>query len=282
MRAVLGIDAAWTTTQPSGVALAVEVPGGWHLRAAASSYGAFCALPESTTTRPGLIDGASEALEAAHALAGRPVDLVAVDMPLSRTPIVSRRASDDAVSRAYGGRWAGTHTPSAVRPGAVSDTLRAALEHMGYKLRTSGLVSHGLIEVYPHPALIEFASAERRLPYKFGNRRSYWPDQPSTVRSLNIFREMKGIASLMENEISGVKAAMPELDYAKASGREWKAYEDMLDAVVCAAVGICVLEGRAVPFGDDQSAIWIPKPGSARSRVERATPEAPPTGPGSS
>ncbi|WP_352702168.1 DUF429 domain-containing protein [Mesorhizobium opportunistum] len=208
-------------------------------------------------------------------LAGCPVDLVAVDMPLSRTPIVSRRASDDAVSRAYGGRWAGTHTPSAVRPGAVSDTLRAAVENIGYKLRTSGLVSHGLIEVYPHPALIEFASAERRLPYKFGNRRSYWPDQPSTVRSLNIFREMKGIASLMENEISGVEAAMPELDYAKASGREWKAYEDMLDAVVCAAVGICVLEGRAVPFGDDQSAIWIPKPGSARSRVERATPEHP-------
>lgn len=272
MRAVLGIDAAWTVTQPSGVALAVEVPGGWHLRAAASSYGAFCALPErDDRRRPELIADASGALQAANVLAGSPVDLIAVDMPLSRTPIISRRASDDAVSRAYGARWAGTHTPSAVRPGAVSDTLRAAFEQKGYKLRTSGLVLRGLVEVYPHPALIEFASAERRLPYKFGNRRSYWPDEPSKVRNLNIFREMKGIASLMENEISGVQAALPELDCEKASGREWKAYEDMLDAIVCAAVGICVLEGRAVPFGDDQSAIWIPMPGCAKHRVERAT-----------
>ncbi|MGX7875101.1 hypothetical protein ACVDG5_022370 [Mesorhizobium sp. ORM6] len=149
-----------------------------------------------------MIGGAPEALEAARALAGSPVDLIA-DMPLSRTPIISRRASDDAVSRAYGARWAGTHTPSAVRPGGVSDTLRATFEHTGYQLRTSGLVSGGLIEVYPHPALIEFASAERRLPYKFGNRRSYWPGEPSKVGSLNILRELRAIASLMENEISG-------------------------------------------------------------------------------
>ena len=30
-RAVLGIDAAWTVSQPSGVALAVETEGGWRL-----------------------------------------------------------------------------------------------------------------------------------------------------------------------------------------------------------------------------------------------------------
>lgn len=267
MRAVLGIDAAWTAAQPSGVALAIEERGGWRLRAAASSYSAFCSLSEATA-RPGLTGGASEALEAANALVGFSVDLVAVDMPLSRTPIVARRASDDAVSRAYGQRWAGTHTPSAVRPGRVSDKLRESFELKGYELRTSGRVVRGLVEVYPHPALIEFASAERRLPYKFSNRRNYWPQEQPKVRSLNILREMRAIASLMENEIAGVEAAMPELDCESATGREWKAYEDMLDAVVCAAVGICVLEGRAVPFGDDQSAIWIPKPGSAKHQVE--------------
>lgn len=247
------------------------------MRAAASSYGAFCALSVGTTP-PGFIGGASDALEAAEALAGSPVNLVAVDMPLSRTPIVARRASDDAVSREYGQRWAGTHTPSAIRPGPISDKLRTEFELKGYELRTTGPVSSGLVEVYPHPALIEFASAERRLPYKFGKRRSYWPDEAPKDRTLNIKHQMSAIASLMENEISGVGAAMPELDCETASGREWKAYEDMLDAVVCAAVGICVLEGRAVPFGDDQSAIWIPKPGSARSGVQRANPGAFPSG----
>jgi hypothetical protein len=38
MRAVLGIDAAWTITQPSGVALAVERSNGWRMIAAAASY----------------------------------------------------------------------------------------------------------------------------------------------------------------------------------------------------------------------------------------------------
>ena len=41
MRAVLGIDAAWTTTQPSGVALAVERSNGWRMIAAAASYQRF-------------------------------------------------------------------------------------------------------------------------------------------------------------------------------------------------------------------------------------------------
>ena len=44
MRTVLGIDAAWTGTQPSGVALAEETERGWRLKAVASSYARFEAL----------------------------------------------------------------------------------------------------------------------------------------------------------------------------------------------------------------------------------------------
>ena len=54
---------------------------------------------------------------------------------------------------------------------------------------------------------------------------------------------------------------------AAAAGVVFKTYEDMLDAVVCVCVAICVLEGEALPYGDD-SAIWIPK---ARE-VTRASP----------
>jgi predicted RNase H-like nuclease len=46
----------------------------------------------------------------------------------------------------------------------------------------------------------------------------------------------------------------------KASAVELKAFEDMLDAIVCCWVAICALQGRAIPFGDDTSAIWIPTP----------------------
>jgi hypothetical protein len=41
------------------------------------------------------------------------------------------------------------------------------------------------------------------------------------------------------------------------SGVERKSCEDALDAVVCAWGAMCALEGRAAPFGDESSAIWI-------------------------
>jgi predicted RNase H-like nuclease len=131
-------------------------------------------------------------------------------------------------------------------------------------LRTSGPVSSGLIEVYPHPALIELTSAKRRLPYKFAKRRKYWPAATAYERSLYIWREMRNITLLLENEIRGAVDALQSFQWDRASTREWKAYEDKLDAIVCAVVGICALEGRATRYGDDNSAIWIPNPGSAK------------------
>ena len=220
----------------------------------------------------GSIPDASELLASASVLCGGPVDIVAVDMPLSRLPIEGRRASDNAVSAAYGGRWASTHTPSISRPGPVSDNLRAGFEAMGYPLQTEPDASQGLIEVYPHPAIIEFAMADKRSPYKYGNRSKYWPDLSATGRRTNILSEWANIVSLMENEIEGVASALPPLEGGTANGVDWKAYEDMLDAIVCVAVGICVLENRALPFGDKDSAIWIPKPGCAKPIRLRSEP----------
>lgn len=170
MRAVLGIDAAWTLTQPSGVAVAAELHDGWHLIAAAASYQRFQALVDDrhpAEKRPsGSLPNASTLLASASALCGRPVDLVAIDMPLARSPIVGRRTSDNAVSRAYGGRKCGTHTPSTSRPGRISSDLREAFERAGYPLLTDTIAPLGAIEVYPHPALVELAGASERLPYK--------------------------------------------------------------------------------------------------------------------
>jgi hypothetical protein len=141
MRAVLGIDAAWTLTQPSGIALAVELSSGWRLIAAASSYQRFHALADRSLSgeqRPsGLLLDAPMLLASASILCGCPVDLVAIDMPLARMPIVGRRISDDVVSRVYGGRKCGTHTPSALRPGRMSDHVRESFDLAGYPLLTN-------------------------------------------------------------------------------------------------------------------------------------------------
>ena len=261
MQAVLGIDAAWTVSQPSGVALAVERSGGWHVIAAASSYQRFYALADRGLTgeqrRSGSLPDVPKLLASALALCDAPVDLVAIDMPLAHTPIVGRRISDSAVSKAYGGRKCGTHTPSALRPGRLSDELKQSFDRAGYPLLTNKMGPVGLIEVYPHPALVELAGASIRLPYKASKVRSYWPAATPTERRVLLYRQWSEIVTLLEGQVTGVVAALPRLEIS-ASGKQVKAYEDALDAIICAWVAICALEGRATPFGDENSAIWIP------------------------
>ena len=261
MRTVLGIDAAWTLTRPSGVAVAAETQDGWCLIASASSYQRFQALADNrlrSEERPlGSLPNVPALISSASTLCGRPIDLVAVDMPLARSPIVGRRASDDAVSRAYGGRKCGTHSPSASRPGRISDDLREGFERAGYPLRTNEIASKGVIEVYPHPALVELAGSSERLPYKASKVRSYWSCSAPSERRVRLYREWSGIVRLLETEIAGVGAILPRLEL-DASGIQVKAYEDALDAVICAWVAVCALEGRARPFGDKDSAIWVP------------------------
>jgi predicted RNase H-like nuclease len=179
-------------------------------------------------------------------------------MPLSLAPIVGRRVSDNLISSLYGSRHAGTHTPSSLRPGKLSDELRVDFDEVGFPLLTSGSSIPALIEVYPHPALIELAAAARRLPYKHGKAGKYWPEDTPAARRQRLFRVWKEIVGLLDERIEGVAAAlpMPPLD---CRGYEMKAFEDMLDAAVCSWVGTCVLDGRARPYGDMESAIWIPE-----------------------
>jgi predicted RNase H-like nuclease len=269
LRAVLGIDAAWTSTQPSGVALAIELSSGWRMLAAASSYQRFHALADeglSEEQHPsGGLPDAPMLLASASRLGGGSVELVAIDMPLARLPIVGRRTSDDAVSRAYGGRKCGTHTPSAVRPGRMSDHVRESFERAGYLLQTDAERPVGLIEVYPHPALVELAGTPTRLPYKVSKARSYWPSANPAERRVRLLQQWSGIVALLEREIAGVEAALPCVE-ARSSGVALKAYEDSLDAIICAWVAICAAEGRATSFGDENSAIWIPN-SSVRSNL---------------
>lgn len=245
--AVLGIDAAWTPSNPSGVAVVSREGRQWRLNLVAGSYGAFL---EAT--------GESASLTAAAGrLAGAPPAVVAVDMPLSRAPITGRRAADDAVSRAYGTRKCATHTPSATRPGAVGRDLQARLMQDGYALSTIRVSPPCLIEVYPHPALLSLTGARERLPYKAGRTRSYWPGLPIAERRVRLLETWRVITRKLEERIAGVLLALPLPD-ASARGAALKAYEDQLDAVVCAWVGIEALEGRAQPYGDETAAIWIP------------------------
>jgi predicted RNase H-like nuclease len=258
MRLVLGIDAAWTATQPSGVALAGEFNDGWRLLAVESSYGRFCGRAAEGPPRGEAPDVAA-LLDACRRLAGRAPDLVAVDMPLALTPIVGRRVSDLAISRAFGAAKAATHSPSALRPGPLADKLHADFANEGFALCTAGGVqTPGLMEVYPHAALLALTGDKVRLTYKAGKTTTYWRGVERDERGLRVREVWRRIVAALEPEIAGVAEALPPPG-AEVRGRALKAYEDRLDAVVCAWVAIAALDAKAEAYGDDNSAIWVPE-----------------------
>lgn len=272
MTTILGIDAAWTATQPSGVALVSSAAGKWCPIFAGSSYRHLLDHADEgliSNTRPSAsVMQPAALLAAAGKIAGAPVDLVAVDMPLSFEPITARRVSDNLVSAAYGARHCSTHTPSAIRPGKISDDLRSGFGHCGYGLLTKEVGVPGLLEVYPHPALVELMRAERRLPYKHGKIRNYWPTETPASRRTKLFETWRAIIACLDEVIPGASDVL-QLPPFEAPSWRLKAFEDMLDAVICAWAGICAFEGTAMPFGDETSAIWIPQSELLESQRDR-------------
>jgi len=269
MSVVLGIDAAWTATEPSGVALAVKRGDEWRSVAIAPSYSTFIALAHGrrvdwqASRFEGSAPDAGDLLPAAEALAGAPVDVIAVDMPLSTDPITCRRDADRAISLAFGAAWCSTHSPSAVRPGRISDPLRRDLEHHGFQLAVADAdvgQSRRLIEVYPHVALLALMSCERRVPYKVSHSVRYWKDAKLVERRHRLISEWRCIAHALGRVMREVDLPLPPED-SVGTLAGLKRYEDSLDAWICAWTGIRFLDRKACVSGNDGAAgIWVPLP----------------------
>jgi hypothetical protein len=143
MRLILGIDAAWTCTEPSGVALLAQNGASWNCLCVAPSYEAFldCARGTQVDWIRGNFRGSRpdvpDLLRAARALARTDVDLVALDMPIATVPFSARRTADNAISVTFGGRGCSAHSPSALRPGALGAELTDQFREAGYQLVTS-------------------------------------------------------------------------------------------------------------------------------------------------
>lgn len=260
---VLGVDAAWTAGQPSGVALVASEGSTWRCLAAAPSYAAFADVGRGkgvdwTAAPRGGAPTSDELLAAVEGLAGRLPDVIAVDMPLSRRPIVARRAADSLVSRRFGARGCSTHSPSATRPGTLSDRLRMDLERRGFPLVTEGTSRPALIEVYPHIALLRLCEASMRLEYKVSKARKYWKDTSVPQRIERLLAVWNGIVVALERELGPLPLALPRPDEVRSLSA-LKRHEDALDAVVCAYVGVLYATGRAEAFGDEDAVIWGPK-----------------------
>ncbi len=263
MLAVLGIDAAWTEHNASGVALVRANYERWECLAVSPSFADFILSADST--EPVVKTGSELDLVVKAAVAllhGERPNVVAVDMPMSHDPITSRRVADHQVSCAFGIAGCSTHSPNVTRPGAVGKRLTQSLVDGGYSLRTiapSDGNTSVLIEVYPHPALLRLCHADYRLPYKVSRVRKYWPGISPPERRKNLLIQFQRIIDALSRTIDHISHLLPEPEQVKSTDG-LKAFEDMLDALVCAWVGIRYLQGDTEPYGDDSAAIWIPKP----------------------
>ena len=263
---VLGIDAAWTTHQPSGVALVQRKGSHWQCKALAPSYDSFLAFASGQPQDPATKARGSEPdpgalLQASQQLTGQPVSCVSVDMPLATTPITGRRAADNIVSSRFGKRGCAVHSPSAERPGAIADRLRGNLASLGCSLHTTscnrGLPA--LIEVYPHVALLALLGRDYRVPYKVSRSLQYWKSEQLSPaeRITRLLQEFQAIRAGLEPHIAAIPTIIPEVSEVKTLA-SLKPIEDMLDALVCAWMGIQHLEGRSSGLGDSGAAIWVP------------------------
>lgn len=145
------------------------------------------------------------------------------------------------ISSLYGARHASTRTQSVTRPGKLNDQLRIGFNDTGYPLGVEDPAGRALIEVYPHPAIIELAEAERRLPYKTSRKGKYWREKAPGARREMLIEVGRQIVGLLDTRIRGVAAALmlPSI----TARYEMKAFEDSLGAVVCAWVGACEMDG---------------------------------------
>jgi predicted RNase H-like nuclease len=215
----------------------------------------------SRTSFRGSAPDATAILAAAQRLLGSSVDLVTIDMPIATVPIAGRRAADDAISTQFGGRWCSAHTPSASRPGILGARLTAEFTAAGYYLASSTTaepLTPCLIEVYPHPALLSLMKRAQRVPYKVSKSRRYWPDFTVRQRIEALLKEFHDIRTALTYLLGPVAVPLPPAADVESLS-SLKRYEDALDALVCAWVGVQFLLERSVPLGDGTAAIWCPR-----------------------
>ena len=213
----------------------------------------------------------ADLLDAAERLAGRAVDVVAVDMPLAKVDIVGRRAADNAVSSEFGARWCSAHSPSRARPGAIGLRVSDGFGQAGYSLKTGrdGDLNRLLLEVYPHPAVLALLNRPKRVPYKVSRSGKYWPGQTVQARIERLLGEFRQIEQALATELGPLPVQLPE---SREVGRlaHLKPFEDGLDAAVCAWVGVEHLAERTRPLGDGTQRSGVPRRPRSTERANKS------------
>lgn len=177
-------------------------------------------------------------------------------MPVAKVPITGRRIADDLFSSRFGGQGCSTHSPGLKRPGLIGRQFTDLMAAHGFEIADANTecgTPTRLLEVYPHPALLGLLGVPYRFPYKVSKSRKLWPGTPVDVRIQLLLAAFDRILAALKVHIDDIDLVLPTA-ITVPSVSHLKRYEDALDALVSAWVGIEYLEGRAQAYGDATAA----------------------------
>ncbi len=219
----IGIDLAWSDRNQSGVACLLGDPTGAAL-----------------VGPPALLDDLEAIVARVEGYAATCPAIVAVDAPLVVPNLTGRRPADAALSAAFRRYEAGAHPANRrllARDGVVrGERLVELLIARGFRHveRIDAEAGGRLVtEVFPHPAMIAIFGLERTLKYKAR------PGRSAGVR-LEAWRRYQAHLAALSNADPPLRGheALVQTDVAALRGRALKAYEDRVDALMCAYIAL--------------------------------------------
>lgn len=160
---------------------------------------------------------------------------VAIDAPLIINNQKGQRRCETLISKRYAGRHGSCHSSN------LSQYLQATSVHLAAQLISRGFrhapdLAHPenqrvMLEVYPHPALLELFRLPRIIKYKKGKvagRRSGQRELQQQLSKLSLFAPPLECTPKLSEFLA--------TDTSSLRGTALKANEDALDAIVCAYI----------------------------------------------
>ena len=184
--------------------------------------------------------------------------LVAIDMPIGKTPVMTYREADRATTKAFSAYGCPVHSPTKDRPGIWGNQLVEELGYHGFEVGTkTPLPKKAVVEVYPHTALLHLLRLSYRFPYKIGRAGSYWQNVSSAEGQVLVRKNLRRLLTKLSThlDLSDLEFSFPP----ERPLRLCKEFEDQLDSLVCSWVGVQILNHSFIPYGNEDAAIWNPE-----------------------
>lgn len=212
----MGLDLAWGTVSPTGVAVLDDAGRLVHLSAHRSDEDIVAALAP---------------------YAGLPC-LAGIDAPLVVRNPTGNRPCEAALNRDFAAFDAGAHPANTSRPHLAAPRGAHLARTLGMDFDPSSRAPRRAVEVYPHAATVALFRLGRTLKYKQKKGRTLTGLREELLRLMHLLDGLRDADPPLRLDAHGSwKALRGDVERATRKS-ELRRAEDQVDAVVCAYVAL--------------------------------------------